>query len=118
MANVPQKNGIKQSWTLKEFFQLHGKMKRAHLKNNDTGESFEQIAFVSAAGTVFVGISSQLGNITDAEIKNRRNELQVCELNVAPEVLESRRAKGQQLESYSLCAVGNGSWEDIDISWD
>ena len=118
VANTqPTLNGIKNSWSLKDFYKSHGKMKIAHMVNKDTGELFDSLAFVNPTNgsTVFVNFSSKMGPLTSAQINEMRNDLQVAELNVAPELLESRRASGRQLESYSLCRKGAGAWEDVSI---
>ena len=115
MAN----NGIKNSWSLRDFFKSHGKMKIANMKNSETGENYKCLAFQSPINNTmtFVSFSSNLGELTGPEIVAMKDDLQVCELNVADDVLKAREEAGKQLESYSLCKKGSGSWEDVDIEW-
>lgn len=117
MANQPQMNGIKNSWSLISFAKTHGKMKLADFTNQETGEQYKGCAFVNPEtnATCFVGFSSNLGEMSAAEIAAKKNELQVVELNVAPEVAQSRAEKGRQMESYCLCMVGQNAWQDVDL---
>ncbi len=119
MANVASNNGIKNSWSLKSFFQAHGKMKIANMRNSETGEAYKCLAFENptSGALCFVSFSSNLGELTGSEIASMKDDLQVCELNVSDDVLAARQAAGRQLESYSLCKKGTGSWEDVDIDW-
>ena len=117
MANQPQKNGIKNSWSLMAFAKAHGKMKLADFTNQETGETYKGCAFVNPEtnATCFVNFSSNLGEMSASEIASKKDQLQVCELNVAPEVAERRAANGRQAESYCLCTVGQNAWQDVDL---
>ena len=110
-------NGIKNSWSLLAFAKAHGKMNLAEFTNGETGDTYKGIAFVNpeTKATCFVSFSNNLGELSASEIVDRKNELQVCELNVAPEVAERRAANGRQAESYCLCAIGQNSWQEIDL---
>ena len=116
MADV-QMNGIKNSWTLMGFARAHGKMKLAEFTNQDTGEVYKGCAFVNPEtnATCFVSFSSKLGELSAEEIVAQKDKLQVCELNVAPDVAERRAANGRQAESYCLCMVGQNAWQDVDL---
>jgi hypothetical protein len=118
MANTANNNGIKNSWSLKSFFQTHGKMKIANMKDSE-GTPYKCLAFENptSGALCFVSFSQNLGELTGAEIAAMKDELQVCELNVADDVLARRKENGRQLESYSLCKKGTGSWEDVDLDW-
>lgn len=98
MANV----GIRNSWSLREFRNLKGKMKLAGpFINPENGEPFMSTAFVDPNGAVtLVGFSSNLGELSAAQIKERVNELQVVELESG---------------NYKLCKRGTDSWEDVDF---
>lgn len=102
MAENSQQVGIDNSWSLSEFKNAFGKMKiTAPLVNSNTGETFKSCAFVDDSGNVtLVGFSSNLGELSAAEIKSRKNELQVVRLNSG---------------TYKLCAKGTDTWEDVDI---
>ena len=117
MANQPQMNGIKNSWSLINFARMHGKMKLAEFTNGETGETYKGTAFINPEtnATCFVSFSSNLGELSASEIAARKDELQVCELNVSPDVAARRAANGRQAESYCLCAIGQNAWQDVEL---
>lgn len=98
MANV----GIKNSWSLMDFARSHGKMKvTGTLTNSNTGETFKSCAFVDSEGAVtMVGFSSNLGELTPAQIANQKDDLQVV-------LLESG--------NYKLCKSSADSWSSVDL---
>lgn len=102
MANSNQNVGIKNSWPLVDFAKSHGKMKvTGNMTNSQTGEVFKSCAFVSPGGAVtLVGFSSNLGELTPDEISNRKNKLQVVELESG---------------SFKLCERGEDSWVDVNL---
>lgn len=110
-------NGIKNSWSLINFARIHGQMKLADFTNQETGETYKGAAFVNPEtnATCFVNFSSKMGEMSAAEIAAHKDELQVCELNVAPDVAARRAANGRQAESYCLCMVGQNAWQDVDL---
>lgn len=105
--------GIVNSWSLVAFARAHGAMKvmpsSTHV-NTKTGEEFTSAscAFVHPTEkdeqgrnkVCFVAFSSNLGELSPAEIAARRDELQVAEL---------------QSGSYILCQQGSASWADVDL---
>lgn len=97
-----QNVGIKNSWSLLDFAKSHGKMKRTNpLTNSQTGETFVSCAFVAPGGAVtLVGFSSNLGELSAAQIKQMKYELQVVQLESG---------------NYKLCKSGADSWEDVDL---
>lgn len=102
MANESLNVGIKNSWPLVDFAKSHGKMKVTNeLTNSQTGETFKSCAFVGAGGAVtLVGFSSNLGELTPAQIAARKDSLQVVEL-----------VSG----NFKLCKRGTESWADVDL---
>lgn len=93
--------GIKNSWSLISFAKSHGRMKVAPFVNKETGECFKSCAFLSSAGMItLVAFSSNLGELTPAQIAAQKDDLQVVEL-------ENGR--------FKLCKVGKDSWEDVDL---
>lgn len=93
--------GVTNSWSLLAFAATHGQMKVAPFVNKDTGEIFKSCAFVDSENKVtLVGFSSNLGELTPAQISSMKHKLQVVQL-----------ASG----SYKLCKVGNSSWEDVKL---
>lgn len=98
MANI----GIKNSWSLIDFARAHGKMKVTNdLVNSQTGETFKSCAFVGTEGAVtLVGFSSNLGELTPAQIAAQKDSLQVVELESG---------------NYKLCKRGADNWADVDL---
>lgn len=93
--------GIKNSWSLISFAKSHGRMKVAPFVNKKTRECFKSCAFISSAGMItLVAFSSNLGELTPAQIAAQKDDLQVVEL-------ENGR--------FKLCKVGKDSWEDVDL---
>lgn len=102
MANTSQNVGIKNSWPLVDFARAHGRMKvTGDLVNSNTGEHFKSCAFVGAGGAVtMVGFSSNLGELTPAQIAAQKDDLQVVELESG---------------NFKLCKRGTDSWADVDL---
>lgn len=102
MANESQNVGIKNSWPLVDFAKSHGRMKVTNeLTNSQTGETFKSCAFVGAGGAVtLVGFSSNLGELTPAQIAAQKDSLQVVELGSG---------------NFKLCKRGTESWDDVDL---
>ena len=93
--------GIKNSWSLISFAKSHGRMKVAPFVNKETGECFKSCAFLSSDGKItLVAFSSNLGELTPAQIAAQKNDLQVVELESG---------------SFKLCKAGKDSWEDVDL---
>ena len=93
--------GIKNSWSLISFAKSHGKMKVAPFVNKDTKECFKSCAFISSEGEItLVAFSSNLGELTPAQIAAQKNDLQVVELESG---------------NFKLCKVGKDSWEEVDL---
>lgn len=101
-TNVSVQKGINNSWSLIDFAKSHGKMKIGEFINKDTGEPFKSCIFIDPTSSTrtFVAFSSKLGTLTSQEIKSRKNDLQVVQLNSG---------------HYSLCNKGNSAWEDVDL---
>lgn len=114
MADIANNNvGIVNSWSLLAFAKAHGAMKvvpaTEHV-NRETGETFTSAscAFVHPTekdeqgrnAVTFVAFSSNLGELSAAEIAAQKDELQVVEL-----------ASG----NYSLCKQGNSSWAEVEL---
>lgn len=102
MAGTSQNAGIKNSWPLIDFAKSHGRMKvTGKMINSQTGETFKSCAFVSAGGAVtLVGFSSNLGELTPAQIAAQKDSLQVVELESG---------------NFKLCKRGTDSWDDVDL---
>lgn len=108
--------GIKNSWSLLGFAASHGKPSLATFKKG-TEDEFKGVAFTNPedGAVTFVSFSSNLGELSAQEVAARKSELQVCELNVSPELAAKRAEEGRQIESYTLCMVGQNAWEAIDL---
>ena len=103
MAGEAKIIGIKDSWSLLEFARMKGAPKRAQLTNTTTGENFAALMFPTKQGDrdfTMVAFSSNLGELSAADIAARKEELQVV-------LLES--------DNYYLCVKGSGAWEDINL---
>lgn len=94
--------GIKNSWSLISFAKAHGRMQVGEFANGETGELFKSTVFTNPVDNtrVFVSFSSKLGVLTPKEIAERKDELQVVELESG---------------NFSLCKAGQNSWEDVDL---
>lgn len=103
MANGAKLIGIKDSWSFMDFARKMGQPKRAQLTNNETGENFAALMFPTKQGDrdfTMVAFSSNLGELSVKEIVERKDELQVVQL---------------ESDNYYLCNKGNGAWEDINL---
>lgn len=93
--------GIKNSWSLMDFARANGKLKiTQEYVNPNTGEPFRSLAFVNGGKVTLVGFSSNLGELTPAQIKAQKNDLQVVQLESG---------------NYKLCKSGADQWETIDL---
>ena len=108
MANQPELRGIKDSWSLVAFARLKGTPHPNTSTNTKTGEKFHNLVFIDGDnGRTFVAFSSKLGELSPAEIKARKNELQVVKLNPTADGKEG---------GYLLCKAGNlNIGEAIDL---
>lgn len=110
---MAQDNGIIARESFKSFFLSNGRsVKRVPCTNSETNEHFCMLAI----GSKFVGFSSNLGELTDAEINRMKDDLQVVQLEVDPEVAAKRRAEGKQVETYRLCKKGENTWKEVQIT--
>ena len=93
--------GIKNSWSLIFFAKAHGRMKVAPFVNRETGECFKSRVFIDSDEVVtLVAFSSNLGELTPAEIAAQKDDLQVVQLESG---------------TYKLCKAGHDTWEDVDL---
>lgn len=116
---MAQENNIINSWSLIAFAREFGpKMFTGDCTNKETGEVFQACSFGSsrdASDKTLVHFSQNLGALSVSEIAANKDSLQVVELKVQPDVLARRKSKGQQLQSYILCSVGENSWSEVDL---
>lgn len=71
-------SSILQSWSLLEFAKKYVKMQVGTFVNSNTGEEFKSCMFIKKDDTYdYVGFHSQLGELTPAEISERKKELKV-----------------------------------------
>lgn len=69
---------ILQSWSLLEFAKNYVKMQVGNFVNSNTGEEFKSCMFIKEDDTYdYVGFHSQLGELTPAEISERKKKLKV-----------------------------------------
>ena len=102
MANEAKNVGIKNSWSLLAFAKAHGKMQVGDFVNKDTGEAFKSCIFTNPENNsrCFVAFSSKMGELTPAQIKAEKDNLQVVELESG---------------NFSLCHQGINAWEDVEL---
>ena len=102
MANEAKNVGIKNSWSLLAFAKAHGKMQVGDFVNKDTGEAFKSCIFTNPENNsrCFVAFSSKMGELTPAQIKAEKDNLQVVELESC---------------NFSLCHQGINAWEDVEL---
>lgn len=100
--NGPVMKGIKDSWSLLDFARSHGKMQVGEFTNQETGKMFKSCVFTNPSDNTrtFVAFSSNLGVLTPQEIAERKNDLQVIELEGG---------------HFSLCNAGANAWQDVDL---
>lgn len=97
MANI----GIKNSWSLLAFAKMKGKMQVGNFKNSETNEEFKSCIFTDTAGNrCFVAFSSNLGELTPAQISAQKDKLQVVQLESG---------------NFSLCKQGENNWQDVEL---
>lgn len=91
---------IVNSWGLIAFARMKGKMQVGQFKN-DEGTEFKSCIFTdpSTGERTFARFSSNLGEMTPAEIVAQKADLQVVELESG---------------TYKLCKSGS-TWEDVDL---
>ena len=103
MAN--NNSGVLNSWSFVEFSHKFTKLKYAKNLVNKAGERFTSLVAIDDAGNyTFINFSKKLGVLTPAELKERKQDLQVV-LNTGAD----------SQEVYTLCNKGANTWEDIDI---
>lgn len=100
--NGSRNQGIVNSWSLIAFAKSHGKMQVGEFTNSQTNEDFKSCIFTDPSDNtrVFVAFSSNLGELTPKQIVEMKDQLQVVELESG---------------NYSLCKVGQNSWEDVNL---
>lgn len=100
MADTINNVGIKNSWSLIAFARMRGKMQVAPMVNKQTGEHFKSCMFTTPDGDrTIVNFSSNLGELSPAEIVAQKADLQVVELESG---------------TFKLCKNGS-TWEDVDL---
>lgn len=91
---------IVNSWGLIAFARMKGKMQVGQFKN-DEGTEFKSCIFTDpiTGERTFARFSTNLGEMTPAEIVAQKADLQVVELESG---------------TYKLCKSGS-TWEDVDL---
>jgi hypothetical protein len=106
-SNVESKaRGIAKSMSLMAFARAKGLPRPNHGRNSETGEHYENLAFDNNGELTFVNFSSKMGVLSPKELFERKDELQVVQLN--PD------KNGKQ--SYILCPAGKLNLDEtIDL---
>ena len=118
---MEKNENIIASWSFLTFVQNHGgKAFVAPFVDKKKGTPFTSVVCKKnkddkeEKGTL-VNFSSKMGPLSNMEIAQQFNDLQVIQRVVEPEVLARRKAEGRQLETYILCRKGESSWDEIPL---
>lgn len=105
MATASVDKGIVNSWSLREFRAMKGKMLQGNFTNKESGENFNSLVFEHPVdkSLTFVNYSSRMGELTKEEIRGMRDELQVVKLSSG---------------TYKLCKRGENGFDDFDDIFD
>jgi len=114
---MAQNSNIISSWTMREFFMQNRGLKRVPCVNSQTGESFSLLAFGTAGSQKFVSFGKNLGQLTDSQLNDQKESLQVVEVRLTPEQVANRKAKGLQERQFILCRQGESTWQDVNLDW-
>ena len=80
-VEVEQKHLPKlNTWSLMAFAKEFGNMKVEEFANSETGDTFHSCVFTNGYTRTFVNFSSKLGELTQEEISDRKDELVVVQL--------------------------------------
>lgn len=116
MDTINNSERIIRSWSLIGFAQAKGSDLRVGTCKAESGEEFPAMTFSNGTDRTFVHFGKSLpGGLTFEEIAAQARDLQVVQLTVEPEVLKRRQEKGAQLETYTLCKVGENAWQGGDL---
>ena len=116
MDTINNSERIIRSWSLIGFAQAKGSDLRVGTCKAESGEEFPAMTFSNGTDRTFVHFGKSLGGgLTFEEIAAQAGGLQVVQLTVEPEVLKRRQEKGVQLETYTLCKVGENAWQGGDL---
>lgn len=90
--------------SFRSFYSEHKPMKRAQFTNRESGEVFTKLVFPEhrddKGNYLMLAFSSNLGELTKAELQSQLDHLQVVQLESG---------------SYILCKAGEGQWEDVEL---
>ena len=90
---------IVSSWSLISFASNYSRMQVGSFVSKEDGSTFKSCIFTDKNDErTFVGFSSNLGELTPAQIVQQKNELQVVKLDSG---------------TYKLCRCNN--WEDVEL---
>ena len=109
---------IIKSWSFLAFARQCGAdLAAGECINHETGESFKACTFTKEGKRTFVNFGPSLaGGLGVKEMVDRRDGLQVVQLDVPAETIAKREAAGKQVETYVLCKQGESSWETVDLA--
>lgn len=116
-TTVNNSERIINSWSLFAFAELKGADIAVGICTASDGTTFPAVTFSKGNNRTFVDFGKSLANgLTFEEICAQVNDLQIVELQTAPDVLERRKQKALetgkevQLETYKLCTKGESNW--------
>lgn len=123
MSNETNLSKITDRQSFRSFYKEFKPMKRAPFTKKSSGEQFTKLVFpeysvlketqeIVATSKVpkdkessylMVGFSSNLGELSNAELQEQLDALQVCKLESG---------------SFKLCKAGEGQWETVELNLD
>ena len=109
---------IIKSWSFLAFARQFGaELAAGECVNHETGEAFKACTFTKDGKRTFVNFGPSLaGGLGVREMVDKRDGLQVVQLDVPAETIAKREAAGKQAETYVLCKQGETSWETVDLA--
>lgn len=109
---------IIKSWSFLAFARQFGAdLAAGECVNHETGESFKACTFTKGGKRTFVNFGPSLsGGLGVREMVDRRDRLQIVQLDVPAETIAKREAAGRQAETYVLCKQGETSWDTVDLT--
>ena len=103
---------IINSWSFIAFVKTHGTKVSVGTCTTKSGETFPAVCYNNGEKKTYAHFGPSLKEgLTYAELCAQAKDLQVVQLAVDAKTLKHRQENNFQLESYIICVVGEGSWE-------
>ena len=119
---MTQNERIINHWSFIGFAEQFGKVVNRQTRTPENGDPFETLSFRHSRedndphAAKYVHFSSKLPYMSNKDLKEQMNDLQVIEWETSPEVAAARAEKGYQVETYILCRQGQVDFgEEVDL---